>query len=579
MGPGNKSQDWIEASKIIHDPQSVITGHNLKFDLKWAIYKGYIDPDILYHDEKFFDTLMGINVLDENRFNKDLKSLTYDYTDMIEYSMPAPLKTKKKKGEPLPPPVPVDIKETRHYNCQDADSNFRLLEYIDNKLHAQPDLLVPFKIDMRTMLLMTDLELPGLKVDVKELNSMKSNLEKKLEELKAKIPIENVNSPQQVSSMLLGVGVPLPKTDNESEENYSSSEPVLNTLIREGKVPEAGKTMIMDLLNYRKYFKLYSTFALGIEDKLTERNMIHPNYYIAKGDYNKSNKDDQEGGTVTGRLSCKNPNFQQMPRDKDDLEPEFNPRRLFIPRYRYNHSIVSADFSQIEMVIAGIIYKEDKLLEMYETGEDIHTSTAAKAYGVTIDKVTRDMRKFAKAVNFGIVYGISAIGLAARLGCTVEQAEEFIRKYFKVFPDLEAGLDNMKQFAIQNGYVCNYFHRRRRLLGASEYSSTGREQLRQAVNAPVQGTSGDLTKICMWEFFKKFKKLLPKKIGRMIGNVHDEIVFESNNRYFPDLVDLISSVYSYPPFEDYGLSPFPLKLKGDIKRGDNWFEQKEKIKF
>lgn len=560
-----KYSDFVSLNSILQNKEALIIGHNLKFDLKFLIVKGILGGGILKSD-RLYDTLIAFNTLDENCLDKGLKSLSYNHTSMVEYGMPEDL------GD--------DLEEMYEYNCMDVDATKRLKNWTLKQLKKEPELLVPFKIDMRTTAVITSMEVKGIAIDKKALKKMKRKLGKRLDELEQVIPVENVRSPQQLTAMLVKKGFKLPKTKKGA---YSATKEVLQGLVSQARTPKK-KKIIESVLTYRKYHKLFSSFVIGIEDRLItkaysldksrEESRVFPKYHVAKrGDF-KDSSDDEEGGTVTGRLSCSDPNFQQLPRDKGDLEPKFNPRRLVIPHYPYE-IILSADFSQIEMFLAGIIHNEGKLIQMYADGEDMHEMTAAEVLGKKPENVTKDERKAAKTINFGIIYGITEVGLGKRLGWPTHQAKRFITKYLRAFPDMKVSIEELKHQAITKGYVENYFHRRRRLPEASESTYEGQEMLRQAINSPVQGTGADLLKICMWEIFKRLKP----NYAQLIGNVHDEVVIESMNHYKQETIELVSSVYAKPPLEEYGLEPFPVPLRGEIEIGKNWFALKEKVVF
>lgn len=549
----DSGKDWRDLHSILFNGTEAIIGHNLKFDLRTLITTGYLSKNILY-EEKFFDTLLAYNVLDENCPDKSLKSLSYHLTSMIKYEMPETFD---------------NIDEVRTYNCLDVDANKRLYNYTIKKLEKEPSLWTPLMIDMRTSAVVVSMEMEGIKVDKGELEDIKDKHKKKLNTLSRKVPVENINSPKQVAKMLTTeLGLELPLTENE---NPSCSESVLKDLQSSCEDKEA-KVILNNIIEYRRY-KKNSELIENIEESMDPDGFSHPLYFIAKREDFEKNRD-ESGGTLTGRLSSKEPNLQQTPRDKEELEQELNPRRLFIPRHS-DGIIISSDFAQIEMVFAGIIYQEPKLVEMYDEGEDIHLRTASEVFEVKIKNVTKDQRKFAKTVNFGILYGISEFGLAKRLGWGTNEALRYIKKYFKVFPDLKFNIEEAKFFIIKHGYIENYFHRKRRLPGASFDTNYGRTALRQGINSPIQGTAADLTKICMWELFK----LLRNREVLIIGNLHDEIVKESPVKRKKEVIEAVKEVFSNPPLKEYGVKPFPIKLKGESKVGKNWLELTEVYKI
>jgi uracil-DNA glycosylase family 4 len=555
----DSNKQWEEATSIILSNKSLIIGHNLKFDLKWMISRGMLPIKILYEVDKFHDTLLSYNVLNENRLNKGLKPLSYDFTSMIEYKEPNGLKTNDDSFD-----FEEQKEDTQLYNCRDVDANKRLKNYIVKQLNKEPELWTPVKIDMRTMAVCTYIELRGFKIDERALDDVLDEYEKKMKRLRKAVPVDNPNSAPQLKKFLTeDLGLRIENTQKETLQALSK------------KMKNKKKKAIVDsLLEYKGEVKNLS-FLSSLEDKATYQGIVHPTYHIAKReDFDKKGDTEYEGGTVTGRLSCKDPNFQQMPRAKESLDPRYNPRRIIIPRSK-DRIIMSSDFSQIEMAIAGIMSGEEILLDSYSSGGDMHTDVAAEVFGVKKKNVTDDMRKAAKTVNFGVIYGISEYGLAIRLGWTEDEAKVFIRKYFKKLPKIKENMEKLQDQAIRNKYVENYFHRRRRLPAANRNTREGKAALRQASNSPIQGTAGDLTKIVMWEIFLALKEMK----SFLIGQVHDETVKDVLKKEKKEVIEIVKEVYSNPPLKDYGVEPFPIKIRGEIEMGPNWLEKKEVVKF
>lgn len=552
---------WVSKDKFSEatgfiSRSDVVIGHNLKHDLIGLIRGGYLSSNILYED-KFFDTLIGWNIIDENCFDKSLKYLSYNYTTMEEYYRP--------EGEEW---NNLDI--VRPYNCKDADATKRLYNLEYKIFKNNPGLAIPLKIDLRTLNVITMIEYKGIKVDIDELNIVNKALGKKLKRIRNSFTDLgfDVFGPKSISRPKLGkalrkLGCILGKTD---KQNFKTDKKTISNLLI-GEDDEDKILLLNGVMDYDKYSKLKGTFIEGIKNDLDDEDYFHPVYFIAK---REEGGDDAEGGTLTGRLSAKR--FQQIPRDRENLEAELNPRRLFTVRDPKN-ILISADFSQVEMVVSGILYNEPKLVTMYDSGEDIHQQVASEVFEVR--NPSKDQRKFAKTVNFGIVYGISEFGLANRLEWSDKKAKKFIDRYYSKFPGLQQGIEKTKIHIKKYGFVENYFYRRRRLPGADTDDFVGRELIRQGINARVQGTAADITKICMWEMFQRLKEIK----GLVVGNVHDELIFEVRRKYKEEVIEWIKEVYAMPPFREYGVLDFPVKLRGEIKVGVNWFKAEEKISF
>lgn len=555
----NNDKQWQEVVSLIESKSSLIVGHNLKFDLKWLISRGMLPIEILYEPDKFHDTLLSYNILNENRLNKGLKPLSYDFTTMVEYQEPEGLKSNDDSFD-----FEEQKDETRFYNCRDVDANKRLKNYITKQLDKTPKLWGPVKIDMRTMAVCTYIELRGFKIDEEALDDVLAEYHNKMKGLRKAVPVDNPNSPKQLLKYF---------TEDLELNIENTQKGTLEKLLKKN-IGKDKKKVIRSLLQYKGETKNL-TFLESLEDKATYQSTVHPTYHIAKRqDFDKEGESEYEGGTVTGRLSCKDPNFQQMPRAKESLDSRYNPRRIIIPRNK-NRIIMSSDFSQIEMAIAGIMSNCPFLLDSYSSGGDMHTDVAAEVYGTKKKNVTDDMRKAAKTVNFGIIYGISEYGLAFRLGWTEYEAKEFIRKYFKKLPEIKENMMALEDKAIRDGYVENYFHRRRRLPGANRNSKEGKAALRQASNSPIQGTAADLTKIVMWEIFKALEGMK----SFLIGQVHDETVKDVLKKEKSDVIEIVKEVYANPPLKEYGVDNFPIKIRGDIEMGPNWLEKAETISF
>lgn len=563
MGFWLRESEFIMASTILRK-SSTIVGHNIKHDMLRLLKDGLISTDILY-DDVFFDTLIGWNILDENCFDKSLKYLSYNYTDMVAYNRP--------EGDEW-----HDLNIVRPYNCKDVDATDRL-HLVEKKMFKEnPKLKIPLRIDLRVLNVIINIEYLGMKIDEEQLTLMRKDLRKKLKRITANLEIDNPNSRKQLSEALRERGFILPRTDktrdikDPDKVNFKTDKATLENLLI-GEDDEDNIAYIKDVLDYGKYTKLESTFVNAIASEVDEDFLWYPRYFIAK---REEGGNEDEGGTVTGRLSAKR--FQQIPRDKETLERSLNPRRLFTVRDSRN-ILISADFSQMEMACAGVIYNEPFLLQIYDDGEDIHRIVASEVSGVKPQNVTKDQRKAAKTVNFGLIYGMTEFGLAKRLGWNEKQAMRYIKKYFKRLPGLEEGIENTKKFIRKNGFAETYFYRRRRLPGANLDDAVGRELIRQGVNSRVQGTAADICKICMWELFQRYRKYGRNRVI-MLGNVHDETITETRKKYKKEVIEHIIEVYKDPPFEDYGLEPFPIQLRGDMKIGTSWFsEDLEVISF
>jgi DNA polymerase-1 len=305
--------------------------------------------------------------------------------------------------------------------------------------------------------------------------------------------------------------------------------------------------IIEHLINYRQLVKLKNTYVDSLPELINKRTgRIHTNY--------------NQTITSTGRLSSSDPNLQNIP-IRSDLGKEI--RRAFAAPDK-NWKILSADYSQIELRILAHICEDPNLIQAFENDLDIHAATASKVYGVPIDKVTPEMRRKAKEVNFGILYGIGPFGLKTRLGISQTSAKELIDRYFKTYKRVHEYLEQTKKFARENGYVETLKKRRRYLPNINSQNATVRSaEERQAINMPIQGTAADMIKIAMNNISKYFRE--NKLKSSMIIQVHDELVFEVHK----DELDEVKKVVKK---EMENAIKLKVPVKVDIGIGDNWLD-------
>jgi DNA polymerase-1 len=263
---------------------------------------------------------------------------------------------------------------------------------------------------------------------------------------------------------------------------------------------------------------------------------------------------------ATGRLSSNNPNLQNIPiRTEKGREV----RKAFVPRNR-NHTLLSADYSQIELRIIASLSKDPGMIEAFRNGIDIHTSTASKVYGVDLDKVTDEMRRNAKMVNFGIIYGISAFGLSQRLNIPRKEAATIIENYFKQFPTIKNYMDKSIEHAREKGYVETILGRRRYLRDINSANSVVRGFAeRNAINAPIQGSAADMIKIAMIRIHSELEKRQLKT--RMILQVHDELIFDTPKKELDQVMPLVEDLMK-------NAIPMEVPIEVGIGHGNNWLE-------
>ncbi len=403
------------------------------------------------------------------------------------------------------------------------------------------------EIEMPLAFVLHKMEKEGVKIDQNHLNQLSKETERKIQDLQVRIfrltgKEFNLNSPKQLSEILFeNLKLPVQK---KTKTGYSTDEEVLTQLARHHEVP-------LLLLEYRQLVKLKSTYI----DVLPQ--LVHPQTGRIHASFNQT-------GTETGRLSSSNPNLQNIP-IRTELGRQI--RQAFIPSQK-DHVLISADYSQIELRILAHFSQDKNLMEAFKNDQDIHSFTASLIYDVALTGVTNQMRAVAKRVNFGIIYGMSAFGLAKDLNIPQGDAQEFIDKYFLRYPGVKAFMDHQIELAEQKGYVVTLLNRRRYLpeIHSSQHSLKQFAQ-RQAINAPVQGSAADLMKLAMVKIHQSLEEQALQ--SKMLITVHDELVFDVPAKEKDKMIALIRSQME----NVYSLKNVPIKVI--IKVGENWLDVKE----
>ena len=398
-------------------------------------------------------------------------------------------------------------------------------------------------IEMKLSYVLASMEIEGVRVDLDELEKRGEKLNKRIEELTKEIyelagSEFNIQSPKQLSDILfVKMGIPYPKKNAKS---YSTSREILDKLL--------GVNPIIDkLIEYRTLTKLYNTYIIGIKNSIKEDGKLHTIY--------------TQTLTRTGRLSSIEPNLQNIP---IRFEEGKLIRKAFIPED--NCTFISSDYSQIELRVFASMANEESMIEAFKQGLDIHTKTAMEIFNKPKEDITKNMRRQAKAVNFGILYGISNFGLSEDIGISVKDAKVFMDKYLEVFPKIKEYQDKLVEDAYKNGYVTTLFNRKRKIEELNNTNYIIRSQgERIALNTPVQGTAADIIKIAMINIFEEFNK--NKLKSKMILQIHDELIFN----VYKDEEKLVKKIIKDKMENAYKLS---VPLEVDIEEGTNWYDAK-----
>ncbi|MEI7660615.1 MAG: DNA polymerase I [Bacteroidota bacterium] len=471
-------------------------GQNMKFDI--SILRWY---DVIVNGP-LFDTMMAHYLIQPDmRHGMDLLAETY-----LEYS-PVSIETLiGKKGVNQLNMRSVDIETVKEYAAEDADITFQLKEVFEPMLEESDTRGLFDNIEIPLIPVLASMEAEGIRIDPVTLNDFSAELEKEIRVLESAIYEDagtsfNVSSPKQLGEILYEKLRIVENPKQTKTKQFSTSEDVLAKL--EHKHPIVSK-----ILEYRSLTKLKSTYVDVLPTLINPRDgRVHTSY--------------NQAVAATGRLSSNNPNLQNIPiRTEKGREI----RKAFVPRDE-NYLLLSADYSQIELRIIAHLSRDAGMIADFNLGLDIHAATAAKVYGIELGEVTREMRRNAKMVNFGIIYGISAFGLSERLNIPRKEAAEIISQYFIKYPGIKTYMDSTIESARLNGYVETMMKRRRYLRDIVSGNATIRSFAeRNAINAPIQGTAADMIKIAMINIFREMQQQELK--SRMILQVHDELVFD-----------------------------------------------------
>ncbi|QEM07303.1 DNA polymerase I [Mucilaginibacter rubeus] len=474
-------------------------GQNIKFDilmLKW--YNIEVKGTL-------FDTMLAHYILDpDTRHNMDILSENYlGYKPVSITELIGP------KGKNQGNMRDVDFEKIKEYAAEDADITLQLKDIFEPKLKEVEGEKLVNEIEHPLIYVLADMEYEGVKIDHDTLREFSKQLETDIAQYEKTVYEKagvkfNIASPKQLGEVLFEKLMLDPKAKKTKTGQYQTGEDVLLSLA-------AKSDIVRDILDFRQLQKLKSTYV----DALPQ--MVNPKTGRVHTSYNQA-------VAATGRLSSVNPNLQNIPiRTERGREV----RKAFIPRDS-NHTIVSADYSQIELRIIAEISKDPNMMQAFINNHDIHTATAANVYGIGLDEVTSDQRRNAKAVNFGIIYGQSAFGLSQSLGIPRKEAAEIIEQYFVQFAGIKQYMSDTMNFARENGYVCTLMGRRRYLRDINSANATVRGFAeRNAINAPIQGSAADMIKIAMINIHKELKA--QKLDARMTMQVHDELVFDVPN--------------------------------------------------
>ena len=530
-----------EALKIVNEFRPLFeneeiakVGQNIKYDM--IVLQNYG----VQVKGSLFDTMLAHYVLQpELRHNMDYLAEIYLHYKTIHIDeLIGPKGKGQKSMRDLSP------SEVYRYACEDADVTLKLKNVLEKELKEQGVEHLFYEIEMPLVPVLVNIESNGVRIDTEALRQTSVHLTARLQEIEQEIyqlagEQFNISSPKQVGELLFERLKLADKPKKTRTGQYVTSEEVLESLRSKHEV-------IGKILDYRGLKKLLSTYVDALPQLINPRTgRIHTSF--------------NQAVTATGRLSSSNPNLQNIPvRDDDGKEI----RKAFIPDE--GCEFFSADYSQIELRIMAHLSQDPNMVEAFVEGHDIHAATAAKIYKIGIDEVTPDMRRKAKTANFGIIYGISAFGLAERMGVSRQEARELIDGYFATYPQVKAYMDKSIEVAREQGYVETISHRKRFLPDINSRNATTRGYAeRNAINAPIQGSAADIIKVAMARIHQRFQAYNLK--AKMILQVHDELNFSVPAAE----KELVQKIVIEEMENAY---PMRVPLKADCGWGKNWLE-------
>lgn len=511
-------------------------GQNLKYDLKVLSNYGVSVKG------KLFDTMIAHYLINPDmRHNMDVLSETY-----LHYSPKSIEDLIGKKGKNQKSMRDVPLEDIKEYAAEDADVTFQLKEHFAPVLDNTDTRKLFDEIEIPLVPVLAAMETEGVRLDTDFLKSMSVDLENEIKTLEGKIYEAagekfNLASPKQLGEILfdkLKIGGDKQKKTKTGQ--YATGEEVLSYLA-------LSSPFVQDILDWRQLVKLQNTYVTALPTQVCNKTgRVHTDYMQAVA--------------ATGRLSSNNPNLQNIP---IRTERGRQIRKAFVPRDE-NYTLLSADYSQIELRIIAALSGEENMIKSFQDGQDIHASTASKVFNVELSEVTREQRSHAKTVNFGIIYGVSAFGLSNQTSLTRAESKDLIDAYYKSYPKLRTYINDQIEIARENGFVQTISGRRRYLKDINSANAVVRGAAeRNAVNAPIQGSAADIIKIAMINIHNKLASENWK--SKMLLQVHDELVFDVHLSELEKIKPMIKH-------EMENAFKLDVPLEVDMGTGSDWLE-------
>ena len=533
-----KKEAVIKKLKPLLEDKSVKKiGQNIKFDFI-VLFKQGINMNSME------DTMLMSYVLDAGKNRHNMDTLSEIHLQHKTISFKEIVGTGKKEINFSD----VELDKAMEYAAEDADITYRLYKIFSKNLKLEKLTNIYEIFEKPLIKILAFMEIEGIKIDNKFLKVLSEKFEKKISKLEKEVfkiskKEFNIASPKQLGEIIyndLKIAV-LKKTRKGS---FATNASVLEDLAFKGhEFPKL-------ILDWRQVSKLKNTYSDALPEHINPTTKrVHTSFLLA--------------ATTTGRLASSDPNLQNIPIKSDDGK---DIRKAFIAEKGF--TLISADYNQIEMRILADLAEVKELKKAFSNNEDIHSLTASQVFNVDIKKVDQDMRRKAKAINFGIIYGISQYGLAKQINVSNHEADEFLNAYFLKFPEIKIYMDNTIKFCRKSGYVNNIFGRRSHFNGINDKNFNVRNfQERAAINAPIQGSASEIMRLAMIRLNKKFESIKNNK-SKILLQIHDELIFEVPVKEVKNITEIIKDEMTSVTESD--LHTFSTPLTVDVNTGDNW---------
>jgi DNA polymerase-1 len=535
----NKKDVLNKIKPLLEDPSIKKIGQNIKFD--FIIF--YMNGIILNSME---DTMLMSYVLDAGKNRHNMDTLSEIHLNHKPIKFKELVGTGKKEINFSE----VEIDKAKDYAAEDADVTYRLYKKFYKSLKSEKLNNIYEIFEKPLIKILAFMEIEGIKVDNKFLNTLSLKFEKKIEKIQKEIfkiskKEFNIASPKQLGEIIYN-DLKIAGLKKTKKGSFATSASVLEDLAFKGH--EFAKLV----LDWRQLSKLKNTYSDSLPEHLNPNTKrVHTSFLLA--------------ATTTGRLASSDPNLQNIPIKTEDGR---DIRKAFIAEK--DNVLISADYNQIEMRILADLADVKELKKAFKNNEDIHSLTASQIFNIDIKKVDKDQRRKAKAINFGIIYGISQYGLAKQINVSNFEAEEFLNSYFAKFPEIKIYMDNTIKFCRKSGYVNNIFGRRSHFNSINDKNFNVRNfQERAAINAPIQGSASEIMRLAMIRIDKKLEEEKSIK-SKMLLQIHDELIFEVKKNEIKKMMKIIKDEMISVANSDYHSFSIPLTV--DINSGNNWGE-------